>query len=180
MYFPLFLPLWGIRKGNKGNFMPKYAREVASGKFSVFKHCSLLYQEVLRNPALLFLLSERKCSLWYWHRNVLTVPVHLSEQLHSRAGCWCRYVVTGESENLQILPASLTLTCKQCRVYSEVPGCHPVWGRQRRFPYNLLGPPVFRQGDSIHNTCELWNQYSWFPLASGRNSANFGKLITIQ
>ena len=29
------------------------------------KRCSLLYQEVLRNPALLFLLSERKCSLWY-------------------------------------------------------------------------------------------------------------------
>ena len=79
MYFPLFLPLWGIRKGNKGNFMPKYVREVASGKFSVFKHCSLLYQEVLRNPALLFLLSERKCSLWYWHRNALTVPVHLLE-----------------------------------------------------------------------------------------------------
>ena len=131
MYFPLFLPLWGIRKGNKGNFMPKYVREVDSGKFSVFKHCSLLYQEVLRNPALLFLLSERKCSLWYWHRNVLTVPVHLSEQLHSRAGCWCRYVVTGESENLQILPAFLILTCKQCRVYSAVPDCHPVWGRQR-------------------------------------------------
>ena len=31
----------------------------------LFKHCSLLYQEVLRNPALLFLLSERKYSLWY-------------------------------------------------------------------------------------------------------------------
>ena len=31
----------------------------------LFRHCSLLYQEVLRNPALLFLLSERKCSLWY-------------------------------------------------------------------------------------------------------------------
>ena len=31
----------------------------------LFKHCSLLYQEVLRNPALLFLLSERRCSLWY-------------------------------------------------------------------------------------------------------------------
>ena len=29
------------------------------------KRCSLLYQEVLRNPALLFLLSERKYSLWY-------------------------------------------------------------------------------------------------------------------
>ena len=29
------------------------------------KHCSPLYQEVLRNPALLFLLSERKYSLWY-------------------------------------------------------------------------------------------------------------------
>ena len=29
------------------------------------KHCSLLYQEVLRNPVLLFLLSERKYSLWY-------------------------------------------------------------------------------------------------------------------
>ena len=28
----------------------------------LFKHYSLLYQEVLRNPALLFLLSERK---WY-------------------------------------------------------------------------------------------------------------------
>ncbi len=38
--------------------MPKYAREVASGKFSVFKHCSLLYQEVLRNHALLFLLRD--------------------------------------------------------------------------------------------------------------------------
>ena len=31
----------------------------------LFRHCSLLYQEVLRNPALLFLLSERKYSLWY-------------------------------------------------------------------------------------------------------------------
>ena len=31
----------------------------------LFKHCSLLYQEVLRKPALLFLLSERKYSLWY-------------------------------------------------------------------------------------------------------------------
>ena len=31
----------------------------------LFKHCSLLYQEVLRNPVLLFLLSERKYSLWY-------------------------------------------------------------------------------------------------------------------
>ena len=29
------------------------------------KRCSLLYQEVLRNPALLFLLSERRYSLWY-------------------------------------------------------------------------------------------------------------------
>ena len=29
------------------------------------KHCSPLYQEVLRNPALLFLLSERRYSLWY-------------------------------------------------------------------------------------------------------------------
>ena len=40
----------------------------------MFKDCSLLYQEVLRNPALLFLLSERKyctvasgaCAL-YWN-----------------------------------------------------------------------------------------------------------------
>ena len=31
----------------------------------LFKHCSLLYQEVLRNPALPFLLSERRYSLWY-------------------------------------------------------------------------------------------------------------------
>ena len=31
----------------------------------LFKHCSLFYQEVLRNPVLLFLLSERKYSLWY-------------------------------------------------------------------------------------------------------------------
>ena len=31
----------------------------------LFKHCSLLYQEVLRNLALLFLLSEHKYSLWY-------------------------------------------------------------------------------------------------------------------
>ena len=31
----------------------------------LFRHCSLLYQEVLRNPALLFLLSERRYSLWY-------------------------------------------------------------------------------------------------------------------
>ena len=29
------------------------------------KHCSLLYQEVLRNPVLLFWLSERRYSLWY-------------------------------------------------------------------------------------------------------------------
>ena len=90
MYFPLFLPLWGIRKGNKGNF---------------FRHCSLLYQEVLRKPALLFVLSERKYSLWYWHQNVLAVPVHLSEPLRWRAGCWCGCDITGGSENLQILPA---------------------------------------------------------------------------
>ena len=82
----------------------------------LFKHCSLFYQEVLRNPVLLFLLSERKYSLWYWHRNVLTVPVHLSELPHSRAGCWCRCAVTGGSENLQILPAFLTLTCIRYRV----------------------------------------------------------------
>ena len=101
MYFPLFLPLWGIRKGNKGNFMPKYVREVASGKFSAFKHCSLLYQEVLRNPVLLFLLSERKYSLWYWHQSVLTVPVHLSEQPHWKAGCWCKCDVTTEREHTE-------------------------------------------------------------------------------
>ena len=46
--FPYFCPCEEICKGNKGNF---------------FRHCSLLYQEVLRNPALLFLLSERKYSL---------------------------------------------------------------------------------------------------------------------
>ena len=46
------------------------------------------------------MLSERKYSLWYLRQNVLTVPVHLSEPPHSRAGCWCRCAVTGESENL--------------------------------------------------------------------------------
>ena len=134
--FPYYFPCEEIRKGNKGIFI---------------KRCSLLYQEVLRNPVLPFLLSERRYSLWYWHRNVLTVPVHLSELPHSRAGCWCRCAVTGGSGNLQILPVSLTLTCIQCRVYSAVPGCHLVLGRQRRFLYNLPGLPVFRQGDNIHN-----------------------------
>ena len=68
--FPYFCPCEESTREIREIFMPKYAREVASGKFSVVRPCSLLYQEVLRNPALLFLLSERKYSLWYWHRNV--------------------------------------------------------------------------------------------------------------
>ena len=43
--FPYFCPCEEIRKGNKG---------------IIIKRCSLLYQEVLRNPVLPFLLSERR------------------------------------------------------------------------------------------------------------------------
>ena len=35
-------------------------------------------KKVLRNPALSFLLSVRRCSLWYWHQNVLTVLLRIS------------------------------------------------------------------------------------------------------
>ena len=44
-----------------------YQKDLLSIDTRIFtpSRCSLLYQEVLRNPALLFLLSERKCSLWY-------------------------------------------------------------------------------------------------------------------
>ena len=48
--FPYFCPCEESAREIREIFMPKYAREVVSGKFSVFKHCSLLYQEVLRNP----------------------------------------------------------------------------------------------------------------------------------
>ena len=48
--FPYFCPCEESAREIREIFMPKYAREVASGKFSVFKRCSLLYQEVLRNP----------------------------------------------------------------------------------------------------------------------------------
>ena len=42
-----------------------YAESTREIREFFIKRCSLLYQEFLRNPALLFLLSERKCSLWY-------------------------------------------------------------------------------------------------------------------
>ena len=42
-----------------------YAESTREIREFFIKRCSLLYQEFLRNPALLFLLSERKYSLWY-------------------------------------------------------------------------------------------------------------------
>ena len=42
-----------------------YAESTREIREFFIKRCSLLYQEVLRNPVLLFLLSERKYSLWY-------------------------------------------------------------------------------------------------------------------
>ena len=138
MYFPLFLPLCGIRKGNKGNFCC-IASIIGPVDQLWFKRCLLLYQEVLQKPVLLFLLSERKYSLWYWHQSALTVLVHLLEPPHWKAGCWCKCDVTGENGNLQILPASLPPICIQCWVYSAVPKSHLVAGRQRRFLCNLSG-----------------------------------------
>ena len=42
-----------------------YAESTREIREFFIKRCSLLYQEFLRNPSLLFLLSERRCSLWY-------------------------------------------------------------------------------------------------------------------
>ena len=49
--------------------------------------------------------------------------------------------------------------------------------------YHLIMVVKYRRkviDDVISNRCELRNQHSCFPLVCGRNSANFGKLITIQ
>ena len=54
-----------IRKQGRLPVIVLTAKDSMDDKIVLFKHCSLLYQEVLRNLALLFLLSERKYSLWY-------------------------------------------------------------------------------------------------------------------
>ena len=44
--FPYFCPYAESAREIRGIFMLKYARKIASGKFSVFKYCPLPYQEI--------------------------------------------------------------------------------------------------------------------------------------
>ena len=53
----------------------KFANEIR--KIIIYALLATL-SKVLRNPALPFLLSVRRCSLWYWHQNVLTVLLRIS------------------------------------------------------------------------------------------------------
>ena len=137
MYFPLFLPLWDHCNGNKG--------------ISFFSHCLPLYQAALLIPAWLFLWSEHRHSLWYWHLSALTVPAHPLVLLRLLEGYLCRCGATLESEILKIHPVSVQFSCKQFLMYLAVPDFRSVLSRQRIFHCNPQEFPLFHPDDRTHS-----------------------------
>ena len=79
----------------------------------------------------------------------LTVPAYPLVRLRLPTGYLCRCGATGESEILQIYPASVQSSCKQFLMYLAVPDFRPVLSRQRIFHCNPQELPLFHPGDRL-------------------------------